>query len=32
MLWIVYGLRNNYWIHGFSLLGRKPEEATDPPR
>jgi predicted dinucleotide-binding enzyme len=32
MLWIVYGLRNNYWIHGFSLLGRKPEEATDPLR
>jgi hypothetical protein len=31
MLWIVYGLRNDHWTHGFSLLGRKPEEATDAP-
>ena len=23
MLWISYGVRNNHWTHGFSLLGRK---------
>lgn len=23
MLWISYGLRNNHWSHGFSLLGQK---------
>lgn len=32
MLWIVYGLRNNHWTHGFSLLGRKPEEAAGAAR
>lgn len=23
MVWISYGVRNNHWTHGFSLLGRK---------
>jgi len=23
MLWISYGVRNNHWTHGFSLLGQK---------
>jgi hypothetical protein len=23
MLWISYGVRNNHWSHGFSLLGQK---------
>jgi len=23
MLWISYGLRNDHWTHGFSLLGQK---------
>jgi predicted dinucleotide-binding enzyme len=23
MIWISYGFRNNYWSHGFSLLGQQ---------